>query len=216
MKDIIKIAYSLTLPPEGDKLLKGADLVLIGRKAFPTLNYRRELSGQDTVLREMARLSKALAAPTAFEVLTDNYGQKRRSVALFEGGKLLSIADAQRPFDKGESPSSGVKIIRLKSLKVGIAVSHDVKNVEVLKALSICESDVIINLYADIYDYSMANLVSAVGYLFGTATVSLTPSKCLAAAPGGATVFGGDGERGVFDLPIKKRFKEEIIKTFTG
>ncbi len=214
MKDRLVVGYSLENPFEMADYFKDADIVLVGSKAFKTISFKREIEGKDTLLLDIGKFSKAVKAPVFAAFKTDNYGLLRRSVGAYENGRLLSISDATRTFESCEAPSFGYKVLKTSAGKIGVAVSKDVGDLDCLKALVLCESELIINLYADFYDFSLEKLTPTIGYLTGVPVLSLSQSSCVAATGTGNVVCNSSEAFYKFVLPTKRRIFTVTKKTF--
>lgn len=215
MKEKIKVAYTEKYDYANERLFSEADLALLGGKSFPTINFKRELNGTDDSVVKILAISKRIKVPLVVALKTDNYGSVRRSVAIFEKGRLLSLSDANCA-NQGESPSIGYKVTKTSLCKIGVAVSKDVKNLDCIKALTLCESDVIINLYVDLYDFGMQTLVPTISYLFGVPLISCGAHGVIATTASGKIDFSTETGVASFTLNAKKSVKEVTVKTFSN
>ncbi len=215
MKDKIKVSFSREFLPPKSGFYDGADLIVMERKAFSSVNYKRELGGVDETILTISGFSKNFTAPCLIALKTDNYGQIKRSVAVFERGKLLSISDANLPQDK-ETSSLGYKVVKTSLGKIGVAVSRDLKNPDCLKALTLCESELIVNLYADVYDFNMQALVPSLSYIYGVPIISCGAHGVICATGQGRTDFSSEKECAVFTLSTKRIAKEIPFRTYSN
>lgn len=215
MKDKIKVAYSKKLGDITEEAFLTADLAILGRKCYDKLSYKEELEGKGLNFSSMCDFSRKISAPCFIAVKTDDYGRIKRSVAVFERGKLLAVCDANL-VEKGESSSFGYKVVKTSIGKIGVAVSKDLLNTDCLKSLSLCESEVIVNLYVDIYDYDMKNLVPSIGYLYGLSVISCGAHGVVASDGTGKTCFSSSKDSGVFTLINKRKVKDITIKTISN
>jgi hypothetical protein len=216
MKEALKIGYFCSSEVETDPSYLNADLVLVSSKAFPTLCYKRELSGNDENIYRMGRFALKFSAPVIIAVKSENFGSLRRSAVVFQDGKLLAVVDAATPFDKTEAPSFGYSVIKTKVGKIGIALSKDVADTDCLKALTLCQSELIINPYADIYDFSLLNLMPTVSYITGLPTVALGDGQCVSCSANGKIVYSSKKQIGAFILPTKRVMRKKTINTFSN
>lgn len=212
MKEKIKVFYSEKAIDYDDVILRCADLVVLGSQSFETLDFKNEVNGQGGVFDKMKTFSKKVRRPVFIAIKTNDYGKIRRSVVALEDGKLLTIADCN-----GASLDNfggfGYKICHTSLGKLGIIVANDIKNTEALKALLLCESRLIINLYVDVYDFNVQNLVASLGYLFGTPIISCGGHGVVATNGVGKIDFSSNKDRAEFCLSTKRSLKTVNVKT---
>lgn len=213
MKEKIKVYYSRFFTTRSTEVFKNCDLVIFGRKAFPELNYRKELKGGGDIISKMKSFSLKTSAPCLFTLKTDDYGRIKRSVFVYEKGKLSAISDANLP-KIGESSSLGYKVVKTSIGKIGVCVSDDLKNPDCIKALSLCESQIIVNLYADIYDFNMQSLVPSLAYVYGVPIISCGAHGVISASAKGKTEYCENLEDDDFFCSIKREVKEVSVKTY--
>lgn len=213
MKEKLTIGYLSNYQESESQVFDNADLILIGRRSFDTINFKRELNGTEDIFHKIGNISKKYNAPCFVAIKTDNYGLIKRSVGIFEKGKLLGICDATMPY-KGESPSFGYKICKTSIGKIGVAVAKDIKNLDCLKALYLCESDLIINLYADIYDFNMQTLIPSLSYLYGIPIISMGSHGVVASSAGGKIVYASEDKKGKFALSTRRTISQVLVKTY--
>ena len=209
MKDKINVCFCDSLNLDCTNF--DADLILIERRN-KTLNFKRELSGQDQNLLTLSNFSKKFASPIFVAVKTDNYGQQKRSVAVFERGKLLAICDANFPTEK-ESLSFGYKVIKTTLGKIGVLVSKDIICPDAIKSLVMCESELILNLFLDIYDFNVKSLIPSISYMYATPIISTGTHGVLACESRGRIGFFSENAQSTFQLYTKRNLKIATIKT---
>lgn len=215
MKDKLKIVFAKSYDPSYDDELKTCDIILFGRKAFPPIKIKRELSGQDENLVKIRALSKKLGATMLVALKTESFGSFRRSIAVLEKGKLLSLSDANLP-DGGEKGTIGYKVTKTSVCKIGVAVSKDIKNPDCIKALTACESQIIVNLYVDLCDFKMPELIRSLSYLYGVPIISCGTHGVVASSSGGKLNFAAKLDFAEFFLDTKRTVKEITYKTFSN
>lgn len=212
MKDKIRVSFSRSYTPPESGFYEKSDLVLLERKAFSDINYKRELSGVDEKILKMSAFSKKLNAPCFIALKSDDYGQVKKSIAVFEKGNLLAILDANSCCN-GESATFGFRVLKTSVGRIGVLVSRDIKNVEAVKSLCMCESQLIVNLYADVYDFGMQSLVSSICYLYGVPIISCGVHGVIACTANGKIDFFSENDNANFLLSLKRSFKEVTLKT---
>ena len=216
MKEALKVAYFCSAQKADDPAYLNADLILVSSKVFPPLCYKRELSGSEENIYRMSRLALKFSAPVIVAVKSENFGAVRRSAVVFQDGKLIAVVDAVTPFDKTEAPSFGYSVIKTKIGKLGIALSKDVADTDCLKALTLCQSELIINPYADIYDFSLLNLMPTISYMTGLPTVALGDGALVSCASSGKLIYSSKEDSGAFVLPTKRVMRQKVINTFSN
>lgn len=213
MKDRIKVAFSKS-SAVCDKVFSDCDIAILGRKTFEKLTYKDELYNGGNSFSEMKKFSASVNAPCFIAVKTDDYGRIKRSVFVLEKGKLLAVCDANFG-EEAEASSFGYKVVKTSAGKIGVVVSKDLLNLDCLRSLVLCESQLIINLYVDIYDYDMRCLVPSLGYLYGLPVISCGAHGLIASDGTGKTCFCSVDDKDSFSLTTKRTIKEITVKTLS-
>lgn len=110
------------------------------------INFKKEIEGKGRDLVELGRYSALLGGITLAGGISDNCGVKKKSIFVFEKGRLNCICDMNR-FEEKFSTASGYKIISYENKKIGILVDKDLYSPDAVKALILCGVGLIINLY---------------------------------------------------------------------
>lgn len=215
MKDKITICYLDDYLEPSDDFFNSTDLVIFGKNAFSELNYKRELKGIGETFYKMKDFSVKISVPCLFSLKTDDFGKIKKSAMVFERGKLLSVCEANLTKEK-ESPSFGYKVIKTSIGKLGVAVSDDIKNPDCLKALCLCGGEIILNLYAEIFDFNMQSLISSLAYLYGVPVISCGAHGVVAVTSKGKIEYYGNREKDRFCLQTKRFMREVVIKTYSN
>lgn len=173
------------------------------------INLKRQMQGCATDLVTIGKLSKKLGGLTFFGAETDNCGIKRRSVFVYDEGKLVSICDQNRQTDKF-SPSFGYKTFTVCGKKIGVLVDKDLFEVDAVKTLIYSDCCAIIDLYADFLTKKNEVASEFYSYVFGVDFV-------VAATDGTSAFFSSDksflqSNACEFELPCEKRYSEIRIK----
>lgn len=192
--------------------LKDVDAALFVLKDLSPVKIKNELDGKSDLFLKMGEISKKIKGACFFSLLTDTYGIYRQSIASFYGGRLLSIADLNCVGDKF-SAAFGLKSLKAGGIKFGVLVGSDVLNCDNIKALSLTENDLIINLSADIFDFDNEKLFSTLSFLYGLPIAAVSFSKKVFTIAGGETLYSGKDGFYKCVMPIKKQFKEKTFKT---
>ncbi len=189
------------------------DIAVFVLKKYSFVSVKSELDNKTDSFVKMAEISKKIKGAVLFSLITDTFGIIRQSVACFKLGKLDFIADCNRSSSRTAS-GFGYKSIAIKNAgKVGVAVGKDILDYQCIKTLSLCGNDAIINLSADIFDFNMQELVSAIAYLNGMPIVSVNKTKIVFCDAFGKVLFSSSDNFGIVFLPFKKRFSQISIKT---
>jgi|GEM_PF-2555394 len=213
MSKKITIAYLKTdfLNEVNVKTGEDADAFLIASGNFKKVCIKDELSGRSEALLRLGRLTAAVKGVCFAALVTDNFGLLRKSVAVFERGKFIKLVDATLCEDKNYSPSYGYKTISSGGVRYGVAVGNDITDPACLNCLSMNDSDVIINLSADFYDYPTENLMSALSYLYGVTVASVGSDKTVVAERGRIITSTSECV-GKTEVTIKKIYREYTVK----
>ena len=119
---------------------------LIGFEQTGIINFRKEIEGKGKDLVNLGKHSALLGGITLVGGISDNCGLRKKSIFVFENGRLNCICDMNRYEDK-YSTSYGYKIISYQNKKIGLLVDKDLYSPDAVKALILCGVGLIINLY---------------------------------------------------------------------
>ncbi len=144
-----------------------ADLIIAPCET-PTVYYKRELTGETSILKKLAEITEqrdfALISP--FD--TDNYGIVKRSAGVFSDGKLIGISDMTTAFeDSPYMPSASSSLYHLKCGKIGVAVSDDLYSYELFRAFTVCGANLCVVIKNDKFKQTDEIVVRAYSYLLG-------------------------------------------------
>ncbi len=177
--------------------------------SFQEINFKRQMDGSSTDLVYAGRLSKKLGGLTFLGAETDNCGIKRRSVFIFEQGKLISICDQNRQTDKF-SPAFGYKTFLFCGKKFGVLVDNDIYDTDAVKTLINSDCNAIINLYADFSARKAQISAEFYSFVFGVDFVLVAPNCNYAYLANGSLLKQSDLKE--FELPCEKKYREIRIK----
>ncbi|MBP5177364.1 MAG: hypothetical protein ILP02_02135, partial [Clostridia bacterium] len=197
--------------PEKIAPFKSADVVAIVDRGKGAVNLKDELSGKSDRLLKLARATKDVKGLSLVSLTTDNYGLIRRSIAVFEKGRIIAIADGVRYDEGGFSPSVGYKTVTVCGVKIGLAVGRDVIDRDALNCFSLCDVDVIIDLSADFYYFSVETLDAAVSYIGGWTVVCSGAFGCVAYSRGKKIIASIEKEI-LFDVSTDRSYREYVVK----
>lgn len=168
-------------------------------KSLGRVSYRAELSGETATLSTFAALSARTSSALFCYLETDNCGTIYRSVAAAEQGTLLGVTDEL------SSPNfrrSAVRVYHTAGGNVGAIVGQDLFRYEVVHALSVCDSDLILHL-SQTQTAQTPLITAALAHLCGVPILSLsgeiahlaTEQGTLSTTCKNGTVFRLTGER---------------------
>lgn len=175
-----------------------ASLLVFG-KSLGRVSYRAELAGETATLSAFAALSNCTQATLVCYLETDNYGSVYRSVAAASQGTLLGVTDELSP-PLIRRPT--LRVYHTPAGNVGIIVGADLFRYEIVHALALCDSDVILHL-SPTQTLQTPLVTAALAHLCGVPILSLsgevahfaTEQGTLSTACQNGTVFRSFTER---------------------
>lgn len=187
----------------------GADLTIVPFGHLSEIDYKKELAGESGVLVKLGKIARNNGGSTLFCAPTDNHGIKKISAFLFEFGKLVSIFDLN---EGGKySPSFGVGSFGQNGKKCGVLIGDDLFDCDLVKALSLCGSCLIIDLYPDFLSKNHVCAVNFYSYVYGLDFICVGTDYSayrFAGCAGAKTASVGS----VIDFPCKRLYREISIK----
>lgn len=190
-----------------------AGLALFGFNGLKKISYKNELQGVDGNLSEFALLTKKTDRVLLTGAITDNYGIIKRSAIIAERGKLLGISDMNVKIDpSGYGLGGGRRVYQTIVGRIGVLISDDLIDFEGVKAMSLCDADLIVAILPEgdkpQYDF----IVRAYAYLFGVPIVLICESGVMAADMNGEICGASrEGEATLF-IPAKKNYRTLSLK----
>ena len=159
---------------------KEDNIVVFNQFGLNKINYKNELNGSENALSNFAKISKNSSKVLIAGAYSNNYGVKRKSCVIADKGKLLGIQDMSVSYDSSNFSVGGShKIFHSSQGKIGIIVDEDIFSIESIKAMSICDVDVIIAIIFGEEKPQFNYLIRAYSYLFGIPIVVLANSSVL-------------------------------------
>ncbi|MBQ7373002.1 MAG: hypothetical protein IJW64_00325 [Clostridia bacterium] len=190
----IKVDYENKLPIEKD-LIGDFDLFINGFNDCEKIKYGKELSGQSQTLKGLCALSAKFSKPVISAFDTDNYGVLKKSVGVFEKGKLLGICDASQIIENFDYlPGSSCKLYDLSVGKIGIAVQDDLFSFNLFKSLAVCGAEIIICLTDFSKKEIQSILIRAYSFLLGMPIILTYKGGCFVSDVKGNLNKKTDGE----------------------
>ena len=173
------------------------------------ISFKRQMDGSASDLVTVGKLSKKLGGITLLGAETDNCGIKRRSVFVYENGKLVCICDQNCQIEKF-SPAFGFKAFYLGGKKIGVLVDKDIYDVDAVKTLVYSDCNAIINLYADFSARKPEISAEFYSYVFGIDFLFVSPNANFA--------FNSNGEKltqsnqSQFEMTFEKKYRDTHVK----
>lgn len=191
-----------------NEVYKDEKIVIFNQNGLNKINYKNELNGSENLLTNFAKISKNTSKVLIAGAFSDNYGIKRKSCVVADKGKLLGIQDMCLSFDSnGYSVGGSQKIFQTSEGKIGIVVDDDLYNFESVKAMSICDADIIVALIFSEEKPQFSHIIKTYSYLFGVPFVLLTKNSVLISDINGEIVGGGNLSETHGLLPLKKGYR---------
>lgn len=190
------------------KNYQNSNLIVFGFNGILNVNYKSELSGKSNVLHDFASLSRESQKVIISGAITDNYGIIKKSCAIADNGKLLGISDACLNFnDKNYSCGGGYKVYFTSVGKIGVIVCSDILDSEGVKAMALCDADVIVNV-SDFFSKEQEHfLLRAYSYLYGVPIISVTSNCVTASDVNGEICCKSPLKELEITMPLKKQYR---------
>lgn len=183
-------------------------IFVFGFNGLDKISYRKELSGEENNLANIARLSRNGNKIILSGAITDNFGIIRKSCLIAENGKLLGISDMNFCLDKAPySSGTGHRIYQTKTYRIGVLVEDDIFDIDSIKAMSMLSADVIIGVLSTEEKPQYSALVRAYSYLFGLPVVICSSNGIIAGDMKGEICGSSKNEESTVIIPIRKNYR---------
>lgn len=183
-------------------------ILVFGFNGVNKINYKRELSGEENNLSNIAKLSKKGNKVVISGAITDNFGIIRKSCLVAENGKLLGISDMNFCLDKAPYSSGvGHRIYQTKSYRIGVLVDDDIFDIDSVKAMALLSADVIICVMASEEKKQYSVLVRAYSFLFGLPVIICSNDGVIAGDMYGEICSSSKNNSTTIIIPIKKNYR---------
>ena len=192
-----------------DKIQRSDSIHLLNFGSVDRIDYKKQLSGSGKELVKLGRVSERLGGATLVGADSDNCGLLRKSVFIFNGGRLQAICDMNRAEDK-YAPAFGYKTIDYLGKKIGILVDRDLYNPDAVKSLITCGVGAIIDLYEGLFTEKVKTACEFYAYVYGVDFIVCCKDK--------ATAYNAYGEEisplsnGVFGFECVGVYRESKCK----
>jgi hypothetical protein len=188
--------------------LKSANLAIFGFNGLQSVNYKSELSGKTSVLHNFASLSRTGQSVVISGTITDNYGIIKKSLAVADKGKLLGISDMNLNFNGSNlSLGGGYKVYFTSIGKIGVIVGSDLLDSDGVKAMALCEADIIICVSDTFSKAEEHFLLRAYSYLYGVPIILVTSNCVMASDINGEISCKSPLKELEITMPIKKQYR---------
>lgn len=190
--------------------LQGRDesIFVFGFNGLDKISYRRELSGEENNLSNVAKLSRNSDKIVLSGAITDNFGIIRKSCLIAENGKLLGISDMNFCLDKAPySSGTGHRIYQTKTHRIGVLVEDDIFDIDSVKAMAMLSADIIIAITSSEEKAQYSVLVRAYSYLFGLPVVICSSNGIIAGDMKGEICGSSKNDEATVIIPIRKNYR---------
>lgn len=192
-----------------DEACPKSDLSILPFGIVSEIDFKKQLDGNAEDLLRLGRISKRSGGALLVGCLSDNYGLKRRSVFVFESGKLTAICDMNTE-EGGFALSRGYKTFSCLGEKIGVLVDKDIYSPASVFALTACGCTAIIDLYADFLPRKAKIAAELYAYCYGVNFVLVSKKEsCVFNSYGEEVNLNGGSS---FLLPRLKKCSEARVK----
>lgn len=148
--------------------LKAPDVLVFSNKIIEKLDLIEEIDGKTNVFYELCKLSESLDCVLIIGCDTEILGILHKSAIIIDCGTLLGVSDMAHVLDDSKYNGGGCfRVYDTSKGKIGLVIGDDILFPEVLKTLSICDSDVIISVYGKIHSAIPQVMMRAASYYNG-------------------------------------------------
>lgn len=166
--------------------LPHCDIAISGFSSLGEVDYESELKGESEKFESAARLSGKAGCGLLCGCRTVSRKALRKSVAAYDGGKLLGISDMNHVLD-GENYKSGATLgfYVIGGYKIGLCIENDLLFPDVIKSLSMCGCTAIAVFVEEAQSPIPPLLIRAYAYLYGIPIVMCAGKAAYFADTGG-------------------------------
>jgi len=158
--------------PSNIEKIPPCDLLIVGFQGLGEVDYESELKGNTEKFEGVARASKQADCAVICGCTTNSRGLLRKSVAVFDKGKLIAISDMNCVMDKEDFKSgAGIGLYNLGGYKVGVLVENDLYFPDNFQSLAVCGCNLVVCVLENAVDSMPATLLRACSYAFGVPAV---------------------------------------------
>ena len=134
--------------------IRNPDVLVFSSGIIDKLDFFEELGGKSKNFYDLCLLSKSMNCVVVCGCDTEVCGILHKSAIVIDNGKLSGVSDMTHIIDESDySPGGGYKIYDTSRGKIGLIIGEDLFFPEIPHMLSLCESEVIICLFGQIYSH---------------------------------------------------------------
>ena len=161
--------------------VKSSQIAVFGFNSLGKVSYKHELSGAENKLPELSSFSRKTKKVIIAGAITDNYGILKQSLIIAENGKLLGISDMTISLGGTNFSSGGAfKVYQTGAGRIGLLVGDDIINLDGVKAMALCDADLIVSVVSTEEKPQYNFLIRAYAYLFGVPIMLLSKTGVIA------------------------------------
>ena len=161
--------------------VKNSQIAVFGFNSLGKVSYKHELCGAENKLPELASFSRKTKKVIIAGAITDNYGILKQSLIIAENGKLLGISDMTISLGGTNFSSGGAfKVYQTGAGRIGLLVGDDIINLDGVKAMALCDADLIVSVVSTEEKPQYNFLIRAYAYLFGVPIMLLSKTGVIA------------------------------------
>ncbi len=187
--------------------VKNSQISVFGFNFLGKVSYKHELNGTENKLPELASFSRKTGKVIISGAVTDNYGILKQSLIIAEKGKLLGISDMTLTLGGTDYSGGGsFKVYQTEVGRIGLLVGDDIINLEGVKAMSLCDADLIVAVVSTEEKPQYNFLIRAYAYLFGVPVILLSKSGVIASDISGEICGKSVEEKANLIIPTQKQY----------
>ena len=187
--------------------VKNSQITVLGFNSIGKVSYKHELSGADNKLPDLASFSRKVKKVVIAGAVTDNYGILKQSLIIAENGKLLGISDMTLSINQTEYLGGGsFKVYQTEVGRIGLLVGDDIINLDGVKAMSLCDADLIVAVVQNEEKPQYNFLIRAYAYLFGVPVMLLSKSGVIASDMSGEICGKSIENTAKLIIPTQKQY----------
>ncbi len=188
-------------------------LICLSGCGLGLVSYKKEIEGETEKFHSIAKLSKSCGAVVISGLDTDTYGVFRHSAVIAEKGKILGVSDMSYTVDESEFKSGGnLRVYETSIGKIGILVGEDLYYHQAISSLSICDADIIINVFRKIRNSLPQVMMRAGSFSSGVNIVTVADNYIQASDVKGNVLFATEKRILETDINIEKEFHTLSIR----